>query len=159
MLFEGSCGCGAVGFQVRSNAPYPYLRGFGRLDRKIAGSGGFAAFLFAHAPTLEIDGKEHIRIFHWPAEDGGEPILEHHFCGQCGSALWQFDPRWPDHLHPYATAVDSPLPVPPEYNDFNIAERASWVNLPPGDNATREDGGYTTGMAAWHREKGWLVED
>ena len=28
MLFEGSCGCGAVHFTVRSNAPYPYLRGF-----------------------------------------------------------------------------------------------------------------------------------
>ncbi len=37
-----------------------------------------------------------------------------HFCKKCGSALWLWDPGWPELVHPFASAIDTDLPVPPE---------------------------------------------
>ena len=158
MLFEGSCGCEAVRFRVHAVTPYPYLRGYGQKGRKLAGSGGFTAFLFADAETLEIRGEDAIAVHCWAGAEGGEAFNEHHFCGRCGSPLWQYDRRYSDHLHPYASAVDSPLPRPPVVNAFDLAERAPWVPLPTGEDVIAEDGPYTIGMLDWHRQHGWISD-
>jgi hypothetical protein len=31
------------------------------------------------------------------------------FCSVCGSALWVWDPRWPERVHPFASAIDTDL--------------------------------------------------
>ena len=44
----------------------------------------------------------------------------------CGSALWLYDKRWPDLVHPFASAIDTPLPVPPRSTHLMLI-KAPWV--------------------------------
>jgi len=50
-----------------------------------------------------------------------------HFCRHCGSALWLWDPRWPELVHPFASAMDTDLPVAPEHTHLMLASKAKWV--------------------------------
>ncbi|MDX1540190.1 MAG: GFA family protein, partial [Geminicoccaceae bacterium] len=114
MLLEGSCHCQAVRFRVQSPHPYPFNLCYCSICRKTQGGGGFAINLGGEAESLEVEGREHVRIYHARLDGGSESPAMRHFCGLCGSALWLFDPRWPELVHPFASAIDSPLPVPPE---------------------------------------------
>ena len=114
MLLEGSCHCQAVRFRVQSPHPYPFNLCYCSICRKTQGGGGFAINLGGEAESLEVEGREHVRIYHARLHGGFESPAMRHFCGLCGSALWLFDPRWPELVHPFASAIDSPLPVPPE---------------------------------------------
>ncbi len=35
--------------------------------------------------------------------------MDRHFCGNCGSALWVYHDKWPDLVHPFASAIDTRL--------------------------------------------------
>ncbi|MDH3772675.1 MAG: GFA family protein, partial [Nitrospirota bacterium] len=48
----------------------------------------------------------------------------------CGSALYVFDPSWPDLLHPFASAVDTPLPRAPETVHIMLDSKPDWVEAP-----------------------------
>ncbi|KAG6851668.1 hypothetical protein C0995_008397 [Termitomyces sp. Mi166 len=38
---------------------------------------------------------------------------ERNFCSKCSSMLWLYDETWPELIHPFASAIDSPdLKVP-----------------------------------------------
>ncbi len=52
---------------------------------------------------------------------------ERSFCSLCASALWLWDPRWPELVHPFASAVDTDLPAPPERAHILLESCASWV--------------------------------
>ncbi|MDX6749414.1 GFA family protein [Geminicoccaceae bacterium 1502E] len=111
MRLEGSFCCGAVRFSMEAYAPVPYQRCYCSVCRKTAG--GHAVSLGAWAGTLDVQGEESIRRFH--AVIGGQQSpAEQSFCGRCGSPLWLRDSRWPDLRHPFASAIDAPLPTPPE---------------------------------------------
>lgn len=58
--------------------------------------------------------------------NGGElSPLERHFCKLCGSMLSIWDPRWPELIHPFASAIDTELPIPPERTHLMLASKAS----------------------------------
>ncbi len=59
---------------------------------------------------------------------------EWHSCGVCGSALWVFNPWWPELVHPFASVVDTPLPKPPEKVRMMLNYAASWVEIPADQN-------------------------
>src|SRR5690606_14109559 len=109
-------------------APVPYLRCYCSICRKTAGGGGYAINLGAKADTMEVTGKRHIRMFH-ARIDGEESPAERRFCGRCGSALWLWDPRWPELIHPFASAIDTDLPVPPEQVHIMLGSKANWVRV------------------------------
>ncbi len=113
MHLNASCHCGAVRFSVTAYAPVPYLRCYCSICRKTAGGGGYAINLGARADTLRVEGEDAISVFR-ARTDGTESPAERRFCARCGSALWVWDPRWPELVHPFASAVDTPLPEPPE---------------------------------------------
>ncbi len=158
MRLEGSCHCGAVRFKVEARHPYPFNLCYCSICRKTAGGGGFAINLGAEAASLEVAGGEHVRSYRarMPDEAGGETRspAERKFCGECGSALWVWDPRWPDHLHPHASAIDTPLPVPPERTHIMLASRAPWAEpcLHEGDRSF--DGYPDESLEAWHKRLG-----
>src|SRR5690606_7316012 len=58
----------------------------------------------------------------------------------CGSALWLYDPQWPELIHPFASAIDTELPVPPEHTHLMLGSKASWVEvqLAPADQQLDE---------------------
>ncbi len=150
MRLEGSCYCGAVRFSVEDYAPVPYMRCYCSICRKTAGGGGFAINLGAKADTLEVEGEEIVSVFH-AVIDGHESPGERRFCSKCGSALWVWDPRWPELLHPFASAVDSALPEPPKRVHIMLAHKPEWV-----DPDVREgDATFKTypeeSLETWHR--------
>ena len=110
MLLEGSCHCGSVRFRVESDTFYPYQACYCSICRKTAGGGGHAINLGADAGTLKVEGGENISVYEATSQDRGAP--ERNFCRRCGSFLWLFNPMWPDLVHPFASAIDTPLPKP-----------------------------------------------
>lgn len=128
MHLEGSCHCGAVTFSLESRHPVPYQRCHCSICRKTQGGGGYAINLGGDAASLKVKGRGHISIYH--ARMGGHAsTAERHFCKECGSALWLFSPEWPELIHPFASAIDTELPVPPAHTDLMLAYKPAWVQV------------------------------
>ena len=87
-------------------------------------------------------------------DDGPTSPGERKFCGLCGSALWLWDPRWPELLHPHASAIDTALPVPPERTHLMLADRAPWVEPCLGPHDRTFDGYPDESLAEWHDRLG-----
>ncbi len=120
MQLEGSCHCGAVTFSLTSAHPYPYQRCYCSICRKTQGGGGYAINLAGDSNSLKVRGRKLISIYHAKLKPEGASrahasSAERHFCSLCGSALWLFSPQWPELIHPFASAIDTPLPVPPQH--------------------------------------------
>ena len=163
MKLKGSCHCGAVRFSVSSPHPYPFNLCYCSICRKTAGGGGYAINLGADYRTLEFDGKDLVGVYRAKIRDekSGEmrqSPAERHFCRACGSALWVWDPRWPELVHPFASAIDSELPIPPERTHLMIGSKASWVELQKGKHDKVFDGYPDESIADWHRRLG-LADD
>lgn len=159
MKLEGSCHCGAVTFSLESRHPYPFNLCYCSICRKTAGGGGYAINLGGDFATLQVTGKEHVRVYRAAISRsaGGQGRVSparRHFCGRCASCLWVWDPRWPELVHPFASAIDTPLPVPPERTHLMLDAKASWVQV-RADAQDRCFGGYPDeSIAAWHDRLG-----
>ena len=144
MLLKGSCHCEAVHFSVESEHPYPFNLCYCSICRKTAGAGGFAINLGGRFLSLKVDGVGHIRVYQARVGDTGDgpglSPLERRFCGECGSMLWCWDPRWPDLVHPFASAIDTDLPMPPERTHLMLGSKAAWVvpQVEPNDKTFPE---------------------
>lgn len=163
MMLKGSCSCRAVGFTVQSHTPVPYQLCYCSICRKQQGGGGYAINLGAQSKTLEISGENHLGLYRAEIHDEERPepdisTGERRFCRECGSALWLFDPTWPDLVHPFASAIESELPKPPQRVHLMLKYKASWVepDIRPGD-ATFELYPEES-IADWHRRRGLWIE-
>ena len=161
MLLEGSCHCGAVAFRVDAPMPYPFMHCYCSICRKTAGGGGYAINLGATSATLTVEGEEHLGVYHARIPDPdrpGETLTSpgrRNFCRHCASALWVYDPRWPELVHPFASAVDTPLPTPPERVRIMLDSAADWCEIPPEGPGERHFPGYPDeSLEAWHRRHG-----
>ena len=158
MKLEGSCHCGAVHFSVNSAHPYPFNLCYCSICRKTAGSGGYAINLSADHASLKVKGKENISVYQVVlTSDAGERELspaKRHFCRVCASALWVWDPRWPELMHPFASAIDSTLPAPPEHTHLMLESKASWVPVHKGDQDKVFDLYPDESIAQWHQRLG-----
>ena len=158
MHLEGSCLCGAVKFSVTAYAPVPFLRCYCSVCRKTAGGGGFAINLGAKADSLRIEGEEHISVFH-AVIDGEQSPAERRFCARCGSPLWVWDPRWPDLIHPFASAIDTPLPEPPESLHMMLGSKAQWVRVDALEGELQFASYPSQSLEELHRTHGLLDDD
>ena len=150
----GSCHCNAVRFKVRSSSSSPFMRCYCSICRKTAGSGGFAINVGADFRTLEVEGREHLSVYRARMPDGSTSTGERNFCSRCGSALWLYDPTWPELVHPHASAIDSPLQPPPERTHMMLGSKANWVEpeVRPGDR--KFDAYPDESLAEWHERHG-----
>ena len=153
MLLEGSCRCGAVRFRVESPEPYPFMLCYCSICRKTAGGGGYAINLGGLSDTLEVDGEESISVYQ-ATIDGELSPAQRRFCRNCGSALWVYDPRWPDLVHPFASAVDTPLPKPPERVHIMLDYAAPWCEIPAGGSEIHFAEDPDMSLADWHERHG-----
>ena len=157
MRLDGLCRCGAVTFALDSHTPYPYQRCYCSICRKSAGGGGYAINIMGIADTLQVRGRRALGL--WHAVIDGEPSsAARHFCRRCGSALWVSDEHWPELIHPFASAIDTPLPTPPASVHLLLRDKASWVEpqLGPGDACY--DGYPPLSIEQWHKERGLWIE-
>ena len=151
MQLEGSCHCGAVSFSLTSRHPYPFNICYCTICRKTAGGGGYAINLGGEAESLTIEGEENIAVYQAKLEDGGQSAARRSFCRICASALWLWDPRWPELIHPFASAIDSELPEPPARTHLMLSSRASWVALQAGEGDKMFARYPDESIAAWHQ--------
>jgi hypothetical protein len=164
MLLEGSCHCKAVRFRMDSPSPYPYLICYCSICRKTAGGGGYAINLGARSETLEVEGEESLSVYQarmWDLEGDDEVKIspgERSFCKLCGSALWVYDPRWPELIHPFASAIDTPLPKPPEKVRMMLNYAASWCEIPQAQDERHFPEFPDESLEDWHRRHGLYDE-
>ena len=99
-----------------------------------------SAIVQAPAPARIVEGG-HVR----------QSSAQRHFCGKCGTALWLWDPTWPELVHPHAGAIDTPLPTPPANVHILLDSKAAWVTVEghPGDQ--RFDGYPDISLKEWHQ--------
>ncbi len=159
MRLKGSCHCGEVRFSVQSAHPYPFNLCYCSICRKTAGGGGYAINLSGDFNTLEVAGRENISVYRArivDSETGAtrESRGERSFCKCCGSALWIWAPLWPDMVHPFASVIDTELPVPPERTHLMLASRASWVSVQAGPDDKQFEIYPDESIAAWHQRLG-----
>ena len=159
MKLTGSCHCGAVRFAVDSKHPYPFNLCYCSICRKTAGGGGYAINLGAEYSTLTVEGEEHLSVYQariTDPETGAAAIspARRSFCSKCGSALWAWDPRWPELAHPFASAIDTDLPVPPERTHLMVGSKASWVEVHRGPKDQVFEEYPEESIADWHRRLG-----
>src|SRR3990172_8718284 len=76
------------------------------------------------------------------------------FCKKRGSALWLWDPQWPELVHPFASAIDTDLPVPPERTHLMPGSKASWVPVLAGPRDKKFDEYPEESIAEWHQRLG-----
>ncbi|UTW13455.1 GFA family protein [Marinobacterium rhizophilum] len=159
MQLEGSCHCGSIHFSVYSAHPYPFNQCYCSICRKTAGGGGYAINLGADYNTLKVAGRQDISVYQAKIRDPetGEcrqSSGQRNFCKHCGSALWLWDPRWPELVHPFASAIDTDLPLPPQHTHMMLESKASWVPV----HQEPEDSLFNTypqeSLAAWHQRLG-----
>ncbi len=163
---EGSCRCGEVRFAVESHSPYPYQLCYCTICRKTAGGGGYAINLMGTAPSLELIGRDCLVIYRAEMEemdDNGICRLatspaQRHSCRHCASALWLFDPLWPELIHPFASVIDSDLPAPPGRVHLMLRYKPTWVvpSIGPGDLTFDEFPEQS--IEDWHRSRGLWIE-
>ena len=159
MQLQGSCHCAKVKFTVESAEPVPFMRCYCSICRKTAGAGGYAINLGAITRSMKVQGKRALRIYraHLPDEEGTGTHLSsarRYFCRHCGSALWLWDPTWPELVHPHASAIDTPLPTPPENVHCLLDSKAPWVRVEGHPNDPRFDRYPKMSLAQWHERKG-----
>jgi len=159
MKLQGSCACGRVGFSLVSKHPYPFNLCYCSICRKTAGGGGYAINLGGEADTLDVTGREHTGVYRARVTnpDSGEPEespAERHFCRYCASTLWVWDPRWPELVHPFASAIDTELPAAPERTHLMLGSKAGWVDVCQGSKDKRYDEYPEESISDWHTRLG-----
>jgi hypothetical protein len=159
MELKGSCHCRSVTFFLQSPHPYPFNLCYCSICRKTAGAGGYAINLSGRYKTLKVTGKKYISVYRAmvPDQDSGKAVkssARRYFCKKCGSALWLWDPTWPDLVHPHASAIDTTLPVPPERTHLMLGSKASWVPVHAGPHDQKFDEYPEESIAAWHKRLG-----
>jgi len=160
MEIKGSCYCGRVNFTAVSKTPYPYMRCYCSICRKTAGGGGYAINIMAQADTFKVEGEEHVAVHDsWVDDDERSGKLKKstgkgYYCRHCGSALWASDPTWQQWIYPYASAIDSELPKPPELVHIMLDFAAPWVKIPQGEGHRHFNRYPDESIEEWHRRHG-----
>ena len=161
LRLDGTCRCGAISFSCESHAPVPYQLCYCSICRKTAGGGGYAINLSAEHASLKVTGREAPTIYRATIrdEDGACHVStgERNFCGRCGTALWLYDPTWPELVHPFAAVIDTPLPVAPSRTHISLVDKPAWVPLDAGPGDVLFDHMPDESIEEWHRRHGlWL---
>ena len=159
MELKGSCHCGAVRFSLQSPHPYPFNLCYCSICRKTAGAGGYAINLSGRYKTLKVTGKKNISVYRARLQDETtgkitKSAARRSFCKKCGSALWVWDPHWPNLVHPFASAINTELPIPPERTHLMLGSKASWVAVKAAPRDQKFDEYPNESIAAWHKRLG-----
>lgn len=163
MRLEGSCHCGKVRFSAESKTPYPFSLCHCSICRKLAGGGGFAINIMAETGSMEIDGEENLSVYRSALndrdvyDDDGLGFSRRHFCKHCGTMMWNHNSRHADWIYLFASAVDTPLPTPPEVRHIMVKHKAPWVVIPDGDQ--QFDQYPDESIEEWHKNRGLFGKD
>lgn len=63
-------------------------------------------------------------------------------------------PEWPDLVHPFASVIDTPLPVPPEHTHVMLGSKAAWVEVQTQPADRQCEVWPEESIAQWHERLG-----
>lgn len=164
LTLDASCRCGAIRFRCDSHTPVPYQLCYCSICRKTAGGGGYAINLGGLAKTLHVDAApDSLGIYRAEIRDEKSGACrissgERHYCTRCASALWLFDPEWPELIHPFASAIDSELPIAPSKVHLMLRFKPDWVVVEAGPEDRTFDLYPEESLEDWHKRNGVWVE-
>ena len=163
LKLDGSCHCGAVHFTCVSHTPQPYQRCYCTVCRKTAGGGGTAINIMAVAASMKIDdpgGTIAVYRAKFVGDDGTAftSPAERSFCSRCASTLWLWDPRWPDLIHPFASVIDTDLPVPVEQTHIMLDFKPAWLVPQTAPNDACFDEYPAEAIEDWHKSRGLWID-
>lgn len=153
---KGSCRCGEVAFSALSHTPYPYMRCYCSICRKLSGGGGYTINIMAVTETLQHSDTESLGTYR-VVRDGETSLNERRFCTLCGSMLWGWHPDYPELFHPFASAIDTELPVPPTTTHIMLASKAKWVEPEVAPDDLSFDAYPDQSIEDWHKSRGLWV--
>lgn len=107
--------------------------------------------VMGEAKTLQVERQEHLRMYQPDDEK-----LESYFCEYCGSHLYVFLPDWPQWIYPFASAIDTALPQPPEIFHVLLDEVVDWVEVSEGENHFHFGQNTEESIEMWHRRLGLI---
>jgi hypothetical protein len=61
-------------------------------------------------------------------------------------------------VHPFASAIDTDLPEPPEQVHIMLASKPNWVRVDAGPSEATYDAYPLRSLEEWHRDHGLLDE-
>ena len=93
--FEGSCHCGTIRFHLTATVTELTTCDCSLCKMRNA----LMLKVPEHALTIR-QGEHALTLYQWNTRRA-----KHYFCKHCGTALWLYDPTWPDLVHPHAGAV------------------------------------------------------
>ncbi|PYH81970.1 hypothetical protein BO82DRAFT_354136 [Aspergillus uvarum CBS 121591] len=161
MTLEGSCQCGAIEFSLQSSTPVPYQLCACSICRKVGGYSG-SVNLGGIANSLEIKkGKDLIKKYSAIKARGTDQeevcSSERNFCSNCSTMLWLWDKQWPELIHPFASAIDTELPVPDEMVCIMAGSKPTWARWPEGKKQVHEE--YPSdSLEEWHKKHNLFFE-
>lgn len=82
---------------------------------------------------------------------------ERNFCSNCSTMLWVWDHHWPELIHPFASAIDTELPVPDEMVCIMESSKPAWARWPEGKKSVHTVYGGDS-LEEWHKRHGFFVE-
>ena len=82
---------------------------------------------------------------------------ERSFCENCATMLWLWDHHWPELIHPFASAIDTPLPAPDEMVCIMEGSKPDWVRWPEGKKSVHDLYSQDS-LEEWHKKHGKFVE-
>ena len=104
---------------------------------------------------MKITGEEFIRVYRSVKndrdiyEEDGLGFSRRSFCVNCGSMLWNHNIKHEHWIYLFASAVDTPLPAPPEIRHMMLDHAVSWIT--PPDDATFFPQYPDESIEDWHR--------
>jgi hypothetical protein len=114
------------------------------------------------ASTLKVSGAKNVSVYRVRAKNKGSKrgTLSHarrSFCAKCASALWVWDPQWPESVYPFASAIDTPLPKPKRDIEMMLNYAAPWADVPKGRAHKHYEEYPKESIAGWHKKHGLEV--
>lgn len=158
MKLSGSCLCERITFTLSSVTPYPSRICYCTRCRKLAGGTGGLAHIAGDAKTLRVDREEFLTRYVQagkPRGEGKAPLVFHQYgCSRCFCHLYSECLEWEKWVYVTASAIDTSLPVPPEYQHVALAEKPDWVALPTGPEHSFFDNLPEESIEDWHKRHG-----
>ncbi|MEM1365685.1 MAG: GFA family protein [Pseudomonadota bacterium] len=122
-MYKGSCRCGAVRFKVQRNARFQLICQCTRCQ-EMTGAGHAPIMIFKD-DGFELTGTP---VTHAYTAASGN-VVTHHFCGECGSPLFNRNSQFSSAVYVIAGALDDPTAFTPQRVIFT-AEAQAWDKVP-----------------------------
>jgi hypothetical protein len=105
---------------------------------------------------MKVRGRSHLGCYHALIREPGRRTrrskAERRFCKECGSALWLWDPTWPELIHP-ARLGDRHAVAEARRKSSRRRSRMPrpWVDVPRGKGHVRHRNWPEESLEDWHK--------